>query len=64
MLAACPSGDKTVPPDWELGRKGTPTSLTTPAQIRAHQVDFHNTGVVMEQVVVEIPETLAVLTKI
>lgn len=39
-------------------------SLTTPAQIRAHQVDFRNTGVVMEQIVVEIPQTEAVLTKI
>lgn len=24
MLAACPSRDKIIPPDWELGRKGEP----------------------------------------
>ena len=26
MLAACPSRDKIIPPDWELGRKGAPIS--------------------------------------
>lgn len=64
MLAACPSEDNTAAPHWKLGTKGAPIYLATPAQITAHQVEFHKTGVAMEQVMVEIPQTLAVLTKV
>lgn len=48
MLAACPSWDKIVAPGWELGRKRAPISFATHAQIRAHLVDFHNVGEVVE----------------